>query len=62
MEAGKIIMSMYAFEPNFWFETFQNWQSEFLSVTAIVVLTIFLRQKGSPESKPVDTPNLETES
>jgi hypothetical protein len=46
--------------PNFWFETFQNWQSEFLSVLSIVVLTIFLRQKGSPESKPVDAPHMET--
>ncbi|TWR31215.1 hypothetical protein FPZ43_01695 [Mucilaginibacter pallidiroseus] len=50
----------FAAEPRFWFETFQNWQSEFLSVLSIVVLTIFLRQKGSPESKPVDAPNMET--
>jgi hypothetical protein len=50
----------YIAEPQFWFETFQNWQSEFLSVLSIVVLTIFLRQKGSPESKPVDAPNMET--
>ncbi len=47
-------------EPQFWFETFQNWQSEFLSVASIVILTIFLRQKGSPESKPVDSPHMET--
>lgn len=58
---AELTMSMYISEPTFWFETFQNWQSEFLSVTAIVVLTIFLRQKGSPESKSVDTPYLETE-
>ncbi|MDQ1142766.1 MAG: hypothetical protein EOO20_02930 [Chryseobacterium sp.] len=44
----------------FWFETFQNWQSEFLSVASIVLLTIFLRQKGSPESKPVDSPDWKT--
>ncbi|WP_129715884.1 DUF6766 family protein [Pedobacter sp. SYP-B3415] len=50
----------YLAEPRFWFETFQNWQSEFLSVASIVILTIFLRQKGSPESKPVDAPDLET--
>lgn len=50
----------YMAQPNFWFETFQNWQSEFLSVASIVILTIFLRQKGSPESKPVDAPNMET--
>lgn len=43
-----------------WFESFQNWQSEFLSVFAIVVLSIFLRQKGSSQSKPVDAPNSET--
>lgn len=40
--------------------TFQNWQSEFLSVASSVILTIFLRQKGSPESKPVDAANAET--
>ena len=50
----------YAAQPRFWFETFQNWQSEFLSVLSIVVLTIFLRQKGSPESKPVDAPHSKT--
>jgi hypothetical protein len=53
-------MSAYLTNPLFWFETFQNWQSEFLSVFSIVVFTIFLRQKGSPESKPVDAPYLET--
>lgn len=50
----------YIGQPRFWFETFQNWQSEFLSVLSIVVLTIYLRQKGSPESKPVDAPYMET--
>jgi hypothetical protein len=43
----------------FWFESMQNWQSEFLAVGAIVVVTIFLRQKGSPESKPVAMPTKE---
>jgi len=59
---GKPLESMieYLGGANFWFETFQNWQSEFLSVASIVILTIFLRQKGSPESKPVDAPDLET--
>ncbi len=37
-----------------WFESLQNWQSEFLSIVSIVGSSIFLRQKGSPESKPVD--------
>ncbi len=50
----------YIGTSQFWFESFQNWQSEFLSVGALVVLSIFLRQKGSPESKPVDAPNSET--
>ena len=50
----------YLGSPRFWFESFQNWQSEFLSVFAIVVLSIYLRQKGSPQSKPVDAPHDET--
>jgi hypothetical protein len=50
----------YIKTSRFWFESFQNWQSEFLSIGAMVVLTIFLRQKGSPESKPVDAPHSET--
>ena len=41
--------------PTFWESTFQNWQSEFLAVGSFVVLTIYLRQRGSPESKPVGT-------
>lgn len=50
----------YMTSSRFWFESFQNWQSEFLSVGLMVVLTIFLRQKGSPESKAVDRPHGET--
>ncbi|MDQ3142529.1 MAG: hypothetical protein M3Q56_09830 [Bacteroidota bacterium] len=44
----------YMDNSQFWFESFQNWQSEFLAVAAIVLLSIWLREKGSPESKPVD--------
>lgn len=44
----------------FWFESFQNWQSEFLAVAALVLLTIFLRQKDSPQSKPVEAPHSQT--
>ena len=44
----------YLATSRFWFESFQNWQSEFLSIGVMVVFTIFLRQKGSPESKAVD--------
>lgn len=50
----------YMGTSRFWFESLQNWQSEFLAIGAMVVLTIFLRQKGSPESKPVDAPHSET--
>ena len=50
----------YATSSQFWFESMQNWQSEFLSLFAMVVLSIWLRQRHSPESKPVDAPHDET--
>ena len=50
----------YLGTARFWFESFQNWQSEFLSLAAMVTFTIFLRQRGSPESKPVDAPCWDT--
>ena len=50
----------YMKTSRFWFESLQNWQSEFLAVLSIVVLSIWLRQQGSPESKPVDAPHSET--
>ncbi len=50
----------YLGNSKLWFESFQNWQSEFLSIFAIVVLSIFLREKGSPQSKPVDAPHSQT--
>jgi hypothetical protein len=50
----------YMATSQFWFESLQNWQSEFLSIGMMVVLSIFLRQRGSPESKPVDAPHSET--
>lgn len=43
-----------------WFESFQNWQSEFLSTAVLIVLAIFLRERGSPESKPVGAPHAQT--
>ena len=52
----------YLHRAQFWFESLQNWQSEFLAVAAIVILTIFLRQQGSPESKPVHAPHHQTGS
>jgi hypothetical protein len=55
-----VSMIQYLGTSRFWFESFQNWQSEFLSVGVLVVLSIFLRQKGSPQSKPVDAPHSKT--
>jgi hypothetical protein len=58
---GQIVSTIqYLTTSRFWFESLQNWQSEFLAVGAMVVLTIFLRQRWSPESKPVDSPHNET--
>ena len=50
----------YVTTSQFWFESMQNWQSEFIAVAAIVALSIFLRQRGSAESKPVAAPHRET--
>lgn len=50
----------YLGDPQLWFESFQNWQSEFLSTAVLVVLSIFLRQRESPESKPVAAPHSQT--
>lgn len=50
----------HLFSSSFWFESFQNWQSEFLAVLALVILTIFLRQKDSPQSKPLAAPHSQT--
>ena len=46
--------------PDFWNRTFQNWQSEFLAVASMVVFSIYLRERGSPESKPVGSPHAST--
>ena len=55
-----VSMGAYLGTSRFWFESFQNWQSEFLSVGVLIVLSIFLRQRGSPESKPVHEPHSKT--
>jgi hypothetical protein len=47
----------YLGSAHFWEATLQNWQSEFLAVGSFVALTVFLRQRGSPESKPVGAPH-----
>jgi hypothetical protein len=50
----------YAGTSDFWNRTLQNWQSEFLAVLSMVVFSIWLRQRGSPESKPVGEPHAST--
>jgi hypothetical protein len=50
----------YLGTPRLWFESFQNWQSEFLSIAALTFLSIYLRERGSSESKPVDAAHAET--
>ena len=64
VEHGQPVVSTWTYfmSSQFWFESLQNWQSEFLAVIGIVVLSIFLRQKGSPESKPVHAPHSQTGS
>jgi hypothetical protein len=60
---GELVSALsYVGTSRFWFESFQNWQSEFLSVGALVLLGVWLRQRGSPESKPVDAPHSENEA
>jgi hypothetical protein len=49
----------YLGSSTLWFESMQNWQSEFVSVAAMVYLAVFLRERGSPESKPVAAPHWE---
>jgi hypothetical protein len=56
----EVTLGEFACDSEFWFQSFQNWQSEFLSLVAMVVLSIWLRQRHSPESKPVDAPHSET--
>jgi hypothetical protein len=52
--------SEHFFGSTLWFESFQNWQSEFLAIGSMVVLSIFLREHNSPESKAVEAPHRET--
>lgn len=61
-DQGTISWPRYLVDPDFWEKTLQNWQSEFLAVGVMVVFTIYLRQRGSPESKPVGAPHEETAS
>jgi hypothetical protein len=52
----------YITSADFWNRTLQNWQSEFLAIGSMAVLSVYLRQRGSPESKPVGAPHTTTET
>lgn len=60
--AGKPAVSVIQFlgSARLWFQSFQNWQSEFLGVGSVILLSVFLRERGSPQSKPVGSSNRET--
>jgi hypothetical protein len=64
LEHGGQPVSLWGFvtSSTFWFQSLQNWQSEFLAVAVLAVLGIFLRERGSPESKPVTAPHRSTGS
>jgi hypothetical protein len=59
-KSGHISYGDYLVDADFWNRTLQNWQSEFLAVGAMAAFTVYLRQRGSPESKPVGAPHEET--
>jgi hypothetical protein len=58
--AAPISAGQFLGTSDFWFQSTQNWQSEFLAVGALIVLSIVLRQHGSPQSKPVTAPHSQT--
>jgi hypothetical protein len=62
LQTGAAPITVWEFlgSSDFWFQSMQNWQSEFLAVGSLVVLGIMLRQHGSPESKPVTAPHDQT--
>jgi hypothetical protein len=61
-KSAHIAYGEYLLNADFWDRTLQNWQSEFLAIGSMAVFTIYLRQRGSPESKPVGAPHDETGS
>jgi hypothetical protein len=58
-DQSPVSWSGYIMRPDFWESTLQNWQSEFLAVGTMAAYTVYLRQRGSPESKPVGAPHEE---
>lgn len=55
--ADPVSWPAYLGEADFWNRSFQNWQSEMLAVGSMAIFTVYLRQRGSPESKPVGAPH-----
>ena len=55
-----LTLGQYLTDPDFWSRTLQNWQSELLAVGSMAVFTVYLRQRGSPESKSVGSPHEQT--
>jgi hypothetical protein len=55
-----VTWAAYLGEADFWNRSLQNWQSEMLAVGSMVIFTVYLRQRGSPESKPVGAPHAAT--
>jgi uncharacterized membrane protein len=56
-QEAAVSWATYLTKPDFWEKTLQNWQSEFLAVGSMAILAVYLRQRGSPESKPVGAPH-----
>ena len=56
-QAATVSWFSYLGSSDFWSRTLQNWQSEFLAVGSMAILSVYLRQRGSPESKPVGAPH-----
>ena len=59
-EGPPVSVLQFLRSSQFWFQSMQNWQSEFLAVGSLIVLSVVLRQHGSPESKPVTAPHRQT--
>jgi hypothetical protein len=59
-QTAPLSLLQYAGSSDFWNRTLQNWQSEFLAIASIAVFSIWLRQRGSPQSKPVGEPHAST--
>ncbi len=59
-QAPPVSWPTYVTTSDFWNRTLQNWQSEFLALGSMVILSVYLRQRGSPESKPVGAPHDDT--